>query len=548
MVKYYMMDILIITLVFVFILIFTIFPAIYAILSAFISNNGISFGLLCQTLKASYFYQSLFISFAYSLTVTLISTFVSFFLAKWMKKYKTITFLLAVVWIIPPYIGIPIWRAMLENTKFINLYSNPFHTFFSASLVSSWFLIPFSAFFIYSVVEKINKKYFEAFSLESNNFTIYYLKIVFPNIKNEFYSILLLNFINAFKDFQTPWLLTEGGAPTKFGLTAKGIIGSTTNLEVLIYKFFNSEININELGAISTLTIFFISFLIFVWYKLKNKQIKTTKKTISLIRLNLLSYFEVILIILWIFSIIVILYSILHLSFSDSTNIFLKGNFTLNNFRYIISDNFLTAIKNSLFIAVFTGFFTTFLSSIFAFKLSNYKNGEKFISFLNSLKIITGIHLLVFIFFLMAKVHLLNTLTSIILLSVSRELPLGTLLFFSFYKEFPRDLFYLSKLDGVSSNIFFWKILIPNSIPIMISIFLLGFLASFNAFISPLILLFDEAKYPISIKLFNYVGTISNHYPEWNYFSAGSILNLLILLVIIFILRKFVNFSYLKDL
>lgn len=148
----------------------------------------------------------------------------------------------------------------------------------------------------------------------------------------------------------------------------------------------------------------------------------------------------------------------------------------------------------------------------------------------------------------MAKVHLLNTLTSIILLSVSRELPLGTLLFFSFYKEFPRDLFYLSKLDGVSSNIFFWKILIPNSIPIMISIFLLGFLASFNAFISPLILLFDEAKYPISIKLFNYVGTISNHYPEWNYFSAGSILNLLILLVIIFILRKFVNFSYLKDL
>lgn len=531
-----------------FIFVFTILPALYAVLSAFISNNGFTTAFIFQTLKASYFYQSLLISFSFGAFVTLIGTFMAFLIAKWIKKYNFIVFLLSVVWIIPTYIGIPIWRSVLEKIPFINLYSNPFHTFLSASIISSWFILPFSAFFIYSAIEKINKKFHEAFSLDSNNSTIYYFKIVFPNIKNEFYSIMLLNFINAFKDFQTPWLLTEGGAPTKFGITSKGIIGSTTNLEVLIYKFFNSETNISEIGAISTLTIAFISFLIFLWYKLKNRQLKYSETKVSFFRFNFLSIFEKFLIILWIFSIILLLFSIFHLSLSDSTNIFIKGNFTTNNFKFVINDNFLIAIKNSMLIAFATGLFTSILSSFFAFRLSFYKSGEKLISFLNALKIITGIHLLVFIFYIMAKINLLNTLTSIIILSVSRELPLGALLFYSFFKEFPKELLYLSKLDGISKNKFFWRILIPNSIPVLISIFLLGFLASFNAFLSPLILLFDESKYPVSIKLFNYVGTISNHYPEWNYFAAGSVINLFLLSLIIFSLRKFINFSYLKDL
>ncbi|MBO8161271.1 MAG: ABC transporter permease subunit [Thermosipho sp. (in: Bacteria)] len=532
----------------IFIFVFTILPAIYAVFSTFIIDNSFSFSFLIQTLKASYFYQSLFISFIYSLTVTLISTFSAFFLAKWIKKYKFILFFLSIVWVIPTYIGIPLWRAIIEKTKIINLYLNPVHSFLSASLISSWFLIPFSAFFFYTIFEKINKKYYEAYLLESNNLTIYYLRIVFPNVRNEFYSILLLNFINAFKDFQTPWLLTEGGAPTKFGITSKGVIGATTNLEVLIYKFFNSETNINELGAVSTLTIIFISLLIFAWYKLKNSPFKTKKEKIPLRKIKFLTFLEVPLLYVWFFSIVILLFSILFLSFSDSANIFLKGNFTLKNFNFIISDNFLIAVKNSLIIAISTGLFTTFLSALFAYKFSSSKNIEKMLSFLNSLKIITGIHLLVFIFFIMAKLKLLNTLTSIILLSVSRELPLGALLFYSFYKNFPKEIYLLSKIDGISSNTFFWKILLPNSIPILTSIFLLGFLASFNAFLSPLILLFDESKYPISIKLFNYVGTISNHYPEWNNFAAGSIINLLILTIVIFSLRKFINFSYLKDL
>lgn len=543
-----MVNKMILTFIMAFIFVFTILPALYAVFSAFISINGFTMTFIFQTIKAPYFYQSLLISFLLAAVISLIGTFVAFLIAKWIKKYNFIVLLLSVVWIVPTYIGVPIWRSILEKIPFINLYSNPFHTFFSVSLISSWFILPFSAFFLYSSIEKINKKFFEAFSLDSNNSMIYYLKIVFPNIKNEFFSILLLNFIYAFKDFQTPWLLTEGGAPTKFGITSKGIIGSTTNLEVLIYKFFNSETNINEIGAMSTLTIVFILFLIFLWQKIKFRQLKFSKTKISYIKFNFLNIFEKFLIILWIFSILILLFSIFYLSFSDSTNIFIKGKFTTNNFKFVINDNFLIAIKNSMLIAITTGFFTSIFSSIFAFRLSFFKNGEKIISFLNALKIITGIHLLVFIFYIMAKINLLNTLSSIVILSISREIPLGALLFYSFYKEFPKELLYLSKLDGISKNKFFWKILIPNSIPVLVSIFLLGFLGSFNAFLSPLILLFDESKYTVSMKLFNYVGTISNHYPEWNYFAAGSVINLIILSLIIFSLRKFINFSHLKDL
>ncbi len=55
---------------------------------------------------------------------------------------------------------------------------------------------------------------------------------------------------------------------------------------------------------------------------------------------------------------------------------------------------------------------------------------------------------------------------------------------------------------------------------------LYAFIGAWNGFLAPLVFLTDDARYPISLKLFSLVGNIASGTPRWNLFAAGSLLNL----------------------
>ncbi|ONN27848.1 ABC transporter permease [Thermosipho affectus] len=511
----------------IFVFFLNFLPLFYGTFFAFIPNNSFTLSVLLATLKAKYFYLSLIISVLYAILSSILSTYIALYLSKVLKK---ILIFLIIGWVIPPYIGVPIFRTFFE--KYTDITVNPVLSFVVSILISSWFLIPFSAFFLYSYIKNINQKYLEAFLLDSNNISLYYNKIVIPNIKGAISAVLFLNFISAFKDFQVPWLLLEGGAPMKIGITNKGIIGATTNLEVLIYKFFNQNIDTSKIAAIFTLTITFLSSFYFFRKKIR-------------IKFNI-SIFNKILAYIWIFTIIAFFLIIINLSFSSSPSIYLKGHFTLDNFQKVFSKDFFNSFFNTFIISFSVSFLGIFLSTYFAFKLLHFRFGKSFLAFFNFSKIFFGLHSLIFIFYIFSKIHILNTFFSVILVITSKNLPFLTLLSFYTFKDFPEELFYLSKLDGLSNNKFFFKILIPNNFPLISSLFLLSTLNSFNSFLPPLLFLYDAKKYPLSLLLYNYVGTISNHYPQWNVFSAISIINLLILIFLSIILIKITDISHLQ--
>ncbi|ABR30042.1 ABC transporter permease subunit [Thermosipho melanesiensis] len=517
---------MIIVLAFIFFL--NILPLIYGFSSSLIYDNSFTLKIFLSTLKAKYFYLSLFISLLYALFSSILSTYISIYTAKIFKKIY-FPFLI-IGWIIPPYIGVPIFRSFLE--KYTSFNTNPIFSFFFSVFITSWFLIPFSTFFIYSHIQNINKKYFEVFQLDSNNISLYYNHIVIPNIKGAISSILFLNFISAFKDFQVPWLLLEGGAPMKIGITFKGVIGATTNLEVLIYKFFYQNIDSAYIGSIFTITIIILTIM----YSLRKRVKVSFKITFSN---KLLTY-------LWLFTIFIFLIILISLSFFTSPSIYIKGNFTLENFRIIFHPTFYQALLNTIIISVFSAFCGIILSTFFAFKLLSLHIGEKVLEFFNFSKIFFGLHSLIFIFYIFSKIHILNTYTSVILVIVSKNLPFLTLLSYYTFKSFPKGLYYIAKLDGLSDNKFFFKVLLANNFPLISSLFLLSFLSGFNAFLPPLLFLYDEKKYPLSLLLYNYVGTFSNHYPQWNIFAVISIVILLILTLVTTTLVKIMDLSQLK--
>jgi len=87
-------------------------------------------------------------------------------------------------------------------------------------------------------------------------------------------------------------------------------------------------------------------------------------------------------------------------------------------------------------------------------------------------------------------------------------------------------------LDGAGTAAYLRYIFIPISFPAVKTMMLFAWLGAWNGFVAPLILLSDEAKYTISLKLYSYVGSIGSGAPQWHLFAAASVVNLLIIRVI----------------
>jgi multiple sugar transport system permease protein len=84
-------------------------------------------------------------------------------------------------------------------------------------------------------------------------------------------------------------------------------------------------------------------------------------------------------------------------------------------------------------------------------------------------------------------------------------------------------------LDGATIGQYLRHIFIPLSVPMIKTLMLYAWLGAWNGFLAPLVLLSDESRYPLSLKLYSYVGSIASGSPKWHLFAAASVLNLIII-------------------
>jgi len=111
----------------------------------------------------------------------------------------------------------------------------------------------------------------------------------------------------------------------------------------------------------------------------------------------------------------------------------------------------------------------------------------------------------------------------------------------------PKNLKDSAKLDGISNRKYMLKILIPLSMPTIVTSIMMSFLSSWNGFLAPLIFLSDDQRYPISLKINSYVGSIGSGNPKWNLFAAVSVLNLLLIFSMFLYLKKPLKTTKIKD-
>ena len=175
----------------------------------------------------------------------------------------------------------------------------------------------------------------------------------------------------------------------------------------------------------------------------------------------------------------------------------LPDPWVLKNYSGILSDsNFWRYTRNSTVIALITTALVVICGVMAAYPLARYKfKGREgiYTIFVAGLLFPATVGVIP-LFILIRDLNLSNTWWGIALPQAAYALPLTVVILRPFLQAIPNELEEASQLDGASRLGFFWRILLPLSGPGLVTVGVLAFVGSWNAYLLPLLLLLGDNK------------------------------------------------------
>jgi len=137
-------------------------------------------------------------------------------------------------------------------------------------------------------------------------------------------------------------------------------------------------------------------------------------------------------------------------------------------------------------------------------------------------------------FILMSKLHLSNTLWSIVALQAFGAF--GVFLMKQFYETVPEELSEAARIDGLSEYGIYRRIILPLSVPALASLTLLTFVNTWNDYLGPLIYLRSPELWTIQLGLKSFVGQYN---VEYALIMTGSVLSVLPIAIIFMLGQRY---------
>lgn len=200
---------------------------------------------------------------------------------------------------------------------------------------------------------------------------------------------------------------------------------------------------------------------------------------------------------------------------------------------------FLIYFKNTVIVSfantVLT-LFTTILAA-FAFSRLEFKGRDTIFSILLSTLMVPSQMLIITNYVTIARLDLYNTLAALII-------PFTASIFYiymlrQFFNQIPHQLYLAAKVDGCSDWKYLWKIMVPNAKNALITIGLFNWIASWNAYIWPLLVTSSDEKRVLSIGLKFFSGEAGTDYHLL--MAAGTIVILPLLILYLFARRYIIE-------
>jgi len=135
---------------------------------------------------------------------------------------------------------------------------------------------------------------------------------------------------------------------------------------------------------------------------------------------------------------------------------------------------------------------------------------------------------------LMKNLHLINTYWGVIIPGMASIF--GIFLIRQYALSIPDDMLDAARIDGASELRIYWSVVVPGILPILATLAIWTFLATWNDFMWPLIVLSDEAHYTLPVALANLSG---EHVQDTELMMAGSVLTVIPVLAVVLFLQRY---------
>ena len=118
------------------------------------------------------------------------------------------------------------------------------------------------------------------------------------------------------------------------------------------------------------------------------------------------------------------------------------------------------------------------------------------------------------LFLRVRDLELLGTVWAVVLPQVAFSFGFAILLFRSFFRELPKDLFDSAFIDGCSYINFYFRITLPLSLPIIATVGVITLINSWNNYLLPLIMINEENLYPWPLGIMVFRGEYMTDWPK----------------------------------
>jgi multiple sugar transport system permease protein len=162
-------------------------------------------------------------------------------------------------------------------------------------------------------------------------------------------------------------------------------------------------------------------------------------------------------------------------------------------------------VLNSVIVSGLTVLFTLAISLLGGYAFARFTFPGKNVLFMLTLAILMVPYatLLIPLYVLLDRIGLQNSLVGLALVLTMFQLPFATFMMRISFESVPRELEEAALVDGCGTVRALLRVLVPSVRPGLVTVGLFAFLAAWNDFITPLVLISDSAKLPLPVAIAN---------------------------------------------
>jgi len=203
--------------------------------------------------------------------------------------------------------------------------------------------------------------------------------------------------------------------------------------------------------------------------------------------------------------------------------------------RVFVEQNFALYLKNSSIIALSAVFVSLLIGLPAAYSIARYRQ-KRLLMLILVARLMPGISFLMPWYIVFSRLKLMDSYAALILSHILIVMPVVVWIMSAYFETIPEELEASAMVDGATRQRAFWSIILPLSMPGVVTSITLSFIFSWNNFMFSQVLSMEKTR-TLPIAVFNFLSYAEN---DWGGVMAAAVAIVIPAIVLTMVFQKYV--------